>query len=181
MEKLFFLSACTLSLMMVSCVKDELPVVEGDPQVQSFINESLPCTPKSVAYEYAEEIPITNIEVECLPELIEVISFAIQDKGRWVQSATCHLNVKGREEVFMTGTGIDTGHAYRLYHSMDYHFNESLTDDPFAAGVYRTIDNVTLVNETTGQIYGGIDLVTKVAMNAHGEPKAITVDEIDCE
>lgn len=181
MEKLFFLSVYIFSLMLVSCEKDEISVIEGDPQVVSLVNESLPCTPMSVPYEYAEEIPITNIEVECLPELIEVISFFVQDKGRWIQSATCHINVKGREEVFMTGTGVNTGHAYRLYHSMEYHFNENLIDDPFSAGVYRTIDNVTLVNETTGQMYGGIDLVTKVAINAHGEPKAITVDEIDCD
>lgn len=182
MNKLSFYFLIAGIFTVTSCAKEELRVPKiGDGLKGTSIDlRSSECTPGQSDYDYFDSYSISNIGLDCIPELISNVNFTAHYKGKWVLSASCHLNDKGTEEVTMTGTGVASGHTYSLHGVQNYHINLNFSSQVESASVFHGFDNIVITDETTGETYSGINLKMHLTFNANGEPTAGNFDFIEC-
>ncbi|TNE52808.1 MAG: hypothetical protein EP344_15330 [Bacteroidetes bacterium] len=182
MNKLSFFFLIAGIFSVTSCAKEELsaPKIQDGGNGTSIDLRSAECTPGQSDYEYSDSYFINYVGVDCIPELISNANFTTHQKGKWVLSASCHLNDKGAEEVTMTGIGVATGHIYSLHAVQDYHINLNFSGQVESAAVFHGFDNLVITDETTGETYSGLKLKMHVTFNANGEPVAGNFDFIEC-
>jgi hypothetical protein len=171
-----------LPLLIAACAKENL--VQETTFDEPATDRTQRCTPTQVSYDnenYFEDFG-SGWWLPCLPELVTINTLYLREKGRYNVSASCNVNNNGTWEAILTATGDESGDTYTLEENDDYHSNYGFWDGELQrALVDRFSYDLTIRNETTGQVWENVTAKYKVVYNANGDIVQFEFSDFDCE